>query len=187
MQIRIAIIIGVISLMGTTASAVPYATPGGAVESGSWSSATWLVGGVDFDSLELFIKSDTGAGPFAPDGAESLNLPSWSATLVNENYVHLAGTLTQFIEFDLHFEGDLTETLSFDILFWTGGVGGTFTGGLNVVYQGSNSWGVFPSFTANNPYDRTVTSAIPEPSSALLFAAGALVFATKTSRRHRTR
>lgn len=70
-------------------------------------------------TAELFIVSDTGAGPF--DGPGLSTLPGgWVADLVNPNYVVATGPSVALSGWTEHYLGDILESVTINLFFWDG-------------------------------------------------------------------
>lgn len=130
-----------------------------------------------FDTMEVFIVGDTGAGPFQTPGISGLNQPGWSASLVNPGYVVASGPATQGLAWDFHFAGDMNETVSLDTLLWQDGVYDTLTFASRYDYVNGSMANLNERFDPpysflQHPdgigYDRSV----PEPSAVCLWASG---------------
>lgn len=143
----------------------------------SWpAGATWMINyntsAPVTDTIEAFIVSDTGAGPFDGDGLgfHPVNDPGWVASLVNPNYSLGMGPDDSSFNLELSFLGDQTQALTVDFLFWDDG---------SLVFGQRFSWNNGPvgvvnglaavSYPTGVGYNR---ATVPEPGILALLGAG---------------
>jgi hypothetical protein len=136
-----------------------------------------------FDTVELFIVNDTGAGPFEAPGMDNISATGWSGSFINPLYVSATGPTTNGIDtvlWDAHFAGDASDSVTIDVLLWEGGIFSDLTFAATIQYNNSvlslieestfdpsNSFLQHPDGVG---YDRS--SAVPEPSTMLLLGSG---------------
>src|SRR5688500_4075794 len=109
------------ALLLRSAHAVTMTPHGAATPADSWFQNFDIVG-EDFDTIEIFIVSDAGAGPFEAPGLSNIidvggGSTDWTSTVLNPNYTKATGTETFWLNANLNFEGDIDSDLVFDGLF----------------------------------------------------------------------
>jgi hypothetical protein len=167
-----------IMLASTPVSAIPISAidNGPGVETGSWTINLGFVSG-NFDSVELFIENDTGAGPFENDGASNFSVGGWSAQLINPGYSLLAGPTTNTITYDWHFAGDITQSVNVDLFLYDSG---SLIGSARFLFSNGEFLAITDVRDASGvKYDRT---PVPEPAVLALMGIGLLGFGVRRLR-----
>lgn len=154
------------ALSASIAQAVPITITGSdGVETGSWQTAL-TVSGPTFDTLEIFIQDDTGAGPFEPPGADSFAPGTWTGQLINPDYLLATGPATDLVSVILNLAGDINENLNFDIFVYSSG---NYLGGAQANYLAGSLEG---QSQTNGLPDNPIYNRVPEPTTLALLSLG---------------
>ncbi len=161
-----------------TALAVGLDLDGPTTTEGTWTKNQGCGGCGPFDTMEVFIIGDTGAGPFQNDSTFGFNDASWSGTLVNPLYSLSTGNDVNSLNWTFDFAGDINNTITFDFLIWDGGVFADLTFAATFQYINGSIANINQRFEPPYPfltfpdgvgYDR---SPVPEPSTMLVLGSG---------------
>lgn len=154
------------ALSASIALAVPITITGSdGVETDSWQTAL-TVSGPTFDTLEIFIQNDTGAGPFEPPGADNFT-PGWTGELINPDYLLATGPATDTVSAILNLAGDINQNLNFDIFVYSSG---DFLGGAQARYVAGSF--LDAPFEPNGSPNDPIYNRVPEPTTLALLSLG---------------
>jgi hypothetical protein len=160
-------------LIYTSAMALTVTPIGEPIESNSWLQRFNLTGPAYSNlTMEAFIVSDTGAGPFQNDGFVNFldSTASWSAQLINPNYAIATGSFDgEYLRWEFDFAGDPTATLSMDLVLWDDEGDRELVGVWGYYFAEVNGGLRTPVDETGLNYDR---SPVPEPSTMLLLGIG---------------
>jgi hypothetical protein len=160
-------------LVCTSAMALTI-TVGEATESDSWLLNLTLYGNIYPNvTLETFIISDDGAGPFHNDGMTNFSEAGWSAQLINPNYSLANGPFNYPLDWQYDFAGDSTRTMKFDLIAWIGDplIPDNLGGAWGINWSGQDGYLVHPEDLTGFNYDRSA-APVPEPATMLLLGTG---------------
>ncbi len=181
MKIRAAIAALIVSFSVLSCASAAILTGTDATPGNSWTATLMFDPGVNFDTVEQFIITDTGAGPFDAPGMSGFTNGWLDGTTPNANYAKATGAASIGSDFTVHFDGDISNLVVVDFLAWEGGIGGT------LVAAAKYSWinGTFVSFgeevggqylfledPSGANYDRSFVGLVPEPATLVIWSFG---------------
>ena len=155
------------ALSASIAQAVPITITGSdGIETGSWETSINVKVAGTFDTLEIFIQDDTGAGPFEAPGAHSFAPGDWTGQLINPDYVLATGLATDTVSARLNLAGDINQNLNFDIFVYRND---TILGGAQARYVAGSFVGQSPP---NGQPNDPIYNRVPEPTTLALLSLG---------------
>jgi hypothetical protein len=120
-------------------------------------------------TIEVFIISDTGAGPFENDGMSNFSDIGWSAQLINQNYSLAVGPWDKLWWFQVDFAGDINASVKYDMLWWDGEPLGQLIGAWGFSHNEGSLDFASPEDANGLNYNR---APVPEPATILLLGTG---------------